>query len=65
MRREAYRLFEIVSWPAAVWCGAECGLRMALGTPASAAAPALLGVMALGTIWACRARTRQLAQINR
>ncbi len=60
MRQQAYRLFEIVAWPAAAWCGFEVVVRAAAGPGDGLAASALLGLLAAGTIAACRVRTRQL-----
>lgn len=62
MRPQAYRLFEIVAWPAAVWCGVELLLRGATGDFSGAAATALTGAMAGLTIAACRWRTAQVRQ---
>lgn len=62
MRQQAYHLFEIAAWPAAVWCAAEVVLRGVTGARDGIAASAMLGLMAAGTIVACRLRTRQLAE---
>ena len=63
MRLGAYHLFEIVSWPAAAWCGVEVVLRTASGTFDGLAATALTGSMAALTIAACRLRSRQLQPV--
>lgn len=60
MRVRAYSVFEIVAWPAAVWCGIEVALRTATGTFDGIAMTAALGSLAALTIVACRMRTAQL-----
>ena len=60
MKREAYRVFEIVAWPAAAWCGLEIVLRTASGTHDGTAATVVLGAMAAATIAACRIRKGHL-----
>ena len=61
MRIGAYRLLEIVAWPALAWCGIEVVLRLATRAPGGLAATALTGAMAALTIAACRLRAAQLA----
>ncbi len=60
MRIEAYRLFEIVAWPAAAWCAIELLLRGATGEAAGMSMTAITGACAALTIVACRARNRSL-----
>jgi hypothetical protein len=60
VRVGAYRLFEIVAWPAAAWGAVEVALRAAMGEPGIGGA-LLTCVCAAGMIAASRARTRQLA----
>ena len=60
MRRQAYLVFEIVAWPAAVWCALEAAARGATGTFDGLSETVLLGSMAATTIVACRWRSRQL-----
>lgn len=64
MRIGAYRLFEIVAWPAFAWCGIEVAVRLATRASAGLAATALTGAMAALTIAACRLRTAQLASVR-
>ncbi len=61
MRSSAYHLFEIVAWPAAVWCALEVSLRTATGDFQGITATALTGACAALTIVACRLRPAQLA----
>lgn len=61
MRIHAYRLFEIVAWPAAVWCAVELALRVATGELAGITATLLTGSCAALTIVAARARSRDIA----
>jgi len=61
MRIGAYQLFEIVSWPALVWCAIELSIRTVTFTPDGMAGTALLGSMAAACIVASRWRSRQLA----
>lgn len=61
MRLGAYHLFEIVAWPAAVWCAVELVLRGASGGHAGMAMPTITGLCAGFTIVACRLRSAQLA----
>lgn len=60
MRTEVYRVFEIVAWPALVWCALELGLRGAVRDFDGAAATTFLGVLASLTVLGCRLRTAQL-----
>jgi len=60
MRHGAYFVFELLAWPALVWCGAELALRAAAGAGGGAGAAALTGACAAGTIVACRWRNRAL-----
>lgn len=66
MRPRAYFLFELVAWPAAVWCGAELVLRTATGEASGIGGTGLTGMCAALTIGAARWRSRQLglAQVN-
>jgi hypothetical protein len=61
MRRSTYSLFEIVAWPAAVWCAIELALRAGTTTFDGAGMTAVTGALAAMTIVACRWRGRQLA----
>ena len=61
MKTQAYRLFEVVAWPAAVWCVVELGLRTATGQLDGMPMTAATGAMAALTIVACRWRSAQLA----
>jgi len=61
MRIQAYRLFEIVAWPAAVWCAVEVALRLATGELAGVTATLLTGACAALTIVASRARSKDIA----
>jgi len=61
VRLGAYHLFEIVAWPAAVWCAIELALRGVSGAHAGIAMPAITGLCAALTIVACRLRSAQLA----
>ena len=60
MRLASYRLFEIVSWPAVVWCGAEIVMRCVTGDVPGAAQPGVLFAMAACTVVSCRTRAGQL-----
>ena len=60
MRIHAYRLFEIVAWPAAIWCAVELALRGTTGETAGMSMTAITGASAALTIVACRARNRSL-----
>ncbi len=62
MRIQAYRLFEIVAWPAAVWCAIELLLRGMTGETADMSMTAITGACAALTIVACRARNRSLEE---
>ena len=62
MRFGAYRLFEIVAWPAAAWCAIELSLRAATGLRDGAAMTAATGVLAALTVAGCRWRARQLGR---
>ena len=61
MRRGTYAVFEILAWPAAVWCSGECLWRIASGNVAGLEAAALMAAAAVGTIVACRWRMAALA----
>lgn len=61
MRIQAYRLFEIVAWPALAWCVIEVGLRLTTVQLAGIAPTAVTGACAGLTIVASRARTKDLA----
>ena len=61
MRTRAYRLFEIVAWPALVWCALEVALRVATGQLAGIAPTMLTGICAGLTVVAARARSRDIA----
>lgn len=61
MRARAYFLFELVAWPAAVWCGAELVLRAATGETGGIGGAGLTGMCAALTIVAARWRSRELA----
>jgi hypothetical protein len=60
MRLSAYHLFEIVAWPAAVWCTLEATLRFASGEVEGLATTAATAALAGLTVAACRIRSRQL-----
>jgi len=60
MRAGAYHLFEVVSWPAAAWCGVEILLRATSGAHDGSMAAAFTGACACATIGACRWRGRTL-----
>ena len=64
MRIGAYHLFEIVAWPAAVWCAIELGLRTAVGSADGVWMTIATGLCAASTIGACRMRTAQLARAS-
>ena len=64
MRMQAYRLFEIVAWPAAAWCAIELVLRGATGSFEGMTWTALTGGMAALTIVACRIRSAQLVAVR-
>lgn len=64
MRAGAYGLFEIVAWPAAVWCAVEVSLRTAVGAFDGFVMTAAVGSLAASTILACRLRARQLAALS-
>lgn len=61
MRLQAYRVFEIVAWPAAVWCGLELVLRTVTANYQGISITAITGLCAALTIAAGRLRSRQLA----
>lgn len=61
MRQRSYWLFELVAWPAAVWCAAESVIRLGTGATDGLAATALLGACAAGTIVASRTRQAMIA----
>ncbi len=61
MRAGAYRLFEIVAWPALAWCALELPLRAATGAAPGMTMAAITGACAAATIVACRWRSRALA----
>ena len=61
MRRGTYAVFEILAWPAAVWCSGECVWRIASGNVAGLGEPALVAAAAVGTIVACLCRMAALA----
>ena len=46
MRDHAYGIFEIMAWPAAVWCASELVLRTLVREPAGLAQTAVIGAMA-------------------
>ncbi|HML98048.1 MAG TPA: hypothetical protein PKD75_06170 [Tepidiformaceae bacterium] len=60
MRPRAYFLFELVAWPAALWCGTELVLRVATGDTGGLGSAGLTGACAALTIVAARWRSRQL-----
>jgi hypothetical protein len=62
VRLTAYSLFEIVAWPAAVWCALELALRAGSHTHDGAGATAATGALAALTIVACRMRAHQLGR---
>ena len=64
MRVQAYRLFEIVAWPAAVWCAVEVAMRLATGELAGVTATLLTGSCAALTIVASRARSKDIAAVQ-
>lgn len=59
MRAGAYFLFEIVAWPAAIWCGMELVLRVAMGETAGIDSAGLTGACAALTIVSVRWRSRK------
>ena len=61
MRIHAYRLFEIVAWPAVVWCTIEVALRLATGELSGIPVTLLTGMCAALTVVAARARTKHIA----
>lgn len=61
MRTHAYRLFEIVAWPALVWCALEVALRVATGQLEGIAPTMLTGISAGLTVVAARARSTDIA----
>lgn len=61
MRQRAYFLFELVAWPAAVWCVTELVLRVATGETGGIGSAGLTGTFAALTIVSVRWRSRQLA----
>ena len=61
MRTRAYFVFELVAWPAAVWCAVELALRVATGDLAGTGGAGLTGTFAALTIVSVRWRSRQLA----
>ena len=62
MRDHAYGIFEIMAWPAAVWCASELVLRTLVREPAGLARTAVIGAMAATTIVCCRWRRGSLAR---
>lgn len=50
MKAQGYRVFEIVAWPAVVWCPVEAVLRGIQGDARGAAWATLLAGMAAGMI---------------
>jgi hypothetical protein len=62
VRTRAYFLFELVAWPAAVWCAAELLLRAATGETGGSVGAALTGTCAVLTVFACRLRAMQLSR---
>lgn len=60
MRLQAYHLFEIVAWPALVWCAVESALRLGVGDHAGLGTTLLTAACAAGTIVAARSRSRSL-----
>lgn len=60
MRTRAYFVFELVAWPAAVWCAVELALRVATGENGGMGGAGLTGMSAALTIVAARWRTRRL-----
>jgi len=60
MRANAYHLFEIVAWPAVVWCGIELLLRSATSNFDGAATTAATGALAGLTVASCRIRANSL-----
>ncbi len=65
MRVRGYRLFELLAWPAVVWCALEVGIRTGTGTWEGLPATLLLGACAAGTITAGRMRQAAIAVSNR
>lgn len=63
MRDHAYRVFEIVAWPAAVWCAFELVLRVSASDFEGISATAITGACAVLTIAGARIRSRQLALV--
>jgi hypothetical protein len=62
MRDHAYRLFEIVAWPAACWGIAELALRMASGFSAGWAPLVITTACAATTIVVSRRRRAMLME---
>lgn len=61
MRLQAYQLFEIVAWPALVWCALESTLRIAVGDNSGLGSALFIAACAAATIAAARSRGRSLA----
>lgn len=61
MRQRSYWLFELVAWPAAVWCAAEAAIRIGTGATEGLAATVMLGACAAGTIVTARTRQAMIA----
>lgn len=64
MRTGTYHVFEIVAWPAGVWCAIELGLRAFAGSSDGLGLTAATGAMAVLTIVVCRTRSAQLARAH-
>ncbi len=60
MRTEAYRVFEIVAWPAAVAAALQVILLLATTSTGGLAEALLVASCATGTITACRLRRAAL-----
>ncbi|MBI5948889.1 MAG: hypothetical protein HY875_12195 [Chloroflexi bacterium] len=65
MRNEAYRVFEIVAWPAAVAGALQTALLLATTSTGGLAEALLVASCATGTITACRLRRAALAAAGR
>ncbi len=55
-RRESYGVFEIVAWPALVWCAIESTIRVVAFRGDGVAVPGFMAFCAAAMIAAARAR---------
>lgn len=61
MRITAYHLFEIVAWPALIWCSVEVAIRIAASEPDGLGMTLLTGGCAALTVVGARIRTKQIS----